>query len=137
MPGSAFNSSFVALLMSTRSLALVAVLEAACFALDLAAVVLGFAGAVCGCEEATPTPRIKISPAKIILLNCFFIFFSPFFPSKALPCLFATLLCFVTTNSSLPVGWPHLAALYPALIASASSIYLPFFVLPYQRVPGL
>lgn len=31
----------------------------------------------------------------------------------------------------------HFAGLYPALIASSSNMYLPFFVLPYQRDPCL
>jgi len=33
--------------------------------------------------------------------------------------------------------WLYFAGLYPALMASASSMYLPCFVFPYQRIPCL
>src|ERR1700675_209998 len=58
--------------MSTKSLALVAGFDAPCDAAGLDG------AAVCGCEYAMPTLKIKIRAAKIILLNCLFISLSPF-----------------------------------------------------------
>src|SRR6476646_8976645 len=85
-------------------------------------------------NKQPPRPRSKSTPPKSSCSVASSFSSLLFFHSKTLPGLFASLLCFVATNSPLPVGWFHLAALYPALIASASNIYLPFFVLPYQRV---